>query len=412
MRTALVASSLLCLNALLLTSAPASAQVAGSGGIAGIARDTTGAVLPGVTVEAASPALIEKVRSVVTDNQGQYKIVDLRPGLYSVTFSLPGFSTTRREGIELTPSFTASINAEMRIGSVEETITVTSQSPLVDVLRAEARNVISADRLEALPTNKTLPAFVALTPGLTAAATSQDVGGTKGEVFIQPAIHGGHATEARTVLDGFETNSPDVGGSGRVFVPNPAAAQAVSVELGDGPGEAASSGVAFNFVPRDGGNTFKGTFIGNFSHDKLQGTNLNDEVRARGLTETSIGGLDKLWDASFGLGGPIDRDRLWFFSAHRHWGSANRVPNAFYNATPESLFFTADTSRPALDDFTNRSHNVRLTWQASRRNKITGSYDWEYRCDCHRSVSATLAPEATAARLYHASVKFGLQVDF
>src|SRR5262245_47186203 len=190
--------------ATLIWPSSASAQIAGAAKIGGVARDASGAVLPGVTVEASSPALIEKVRTVTTDNQGQYLIVDLRPGTYVVTFTLAGFSTVRREGVELAPNFNATINADLRVGALEETITVSGQSPVVDVLEAETRNVISTERLEALPTGKTLPAFVALTPGLTATATAQDVGGSKGEIFIQPSIHGGHGTEARTVLDGFE----------------------------------------------------------------------------------------------------------------------------------------------------------------------------------------------------------------
>jgi hypothetical protein len=111
----------------------ARAQTLGTGAIAGTVRDASGAVLPGTTAEASSPALIEKVRTVVTDAQGLYRIVDLRPGTYVVTFSLPGFGTVRREGVELTAGFTASINAELNVGGIEETITVTGDSPLVDV---------------------------------------------------------------------------------------------------------------------------------------------------------------------------------------------------------------------------------------------------------------------------------------
>src|SRR5262245_44327696 len=109
---------------LVLTSVPLSAQETATGSIAGVVKDTTGAVLPGVTVEGASPALIEKTRTVVTDSEGLYKIVDLRPGVYSVTFTLPGFATVKREGIELTTGFTANIAAELRVGSVNETVTV------------------------------------------------------------------------------------------------------------------------------------------------------------------------------------------------------------------------------------------------------------------------------------------------
>src|SRR6266852_2662177 len=137
-----------------------------SGSIAGIVRDATGAVLPGVTVEAASPALIERVRTVVTDGEGQYKIIDLRPGTYDVTFSLPGFGTFKRDGVVLTANFTATINAEMKVGALSETVTVSGQSPVVDVQNVATRNQISRETLDTVPTNKTLEAFAALTPGI------------------------------------------------------------------------------------------------------------------------------------------------------------------------------------------------------------------------------------------------------
>lgn len=175
----LFAALLLC--ALLAVSArPAQAQL-GAAGIAGTVTDATGAILPGVTVEAASPALIERVRSVTTDGAGQYKLADLRPGLYIVTFTLPGFNTTKREGIELSANFTATVNAEMRIGSLEETVTVSGASPVVDVQNTASRNIVSRDVLDTIPSGRTLPAYAALTPGLTIPAAGQDVGGSKGE---------------------------------------------------------------------------------------------------------------------------------------------------------------------------------------------------------------------------------------
>src|SRR5439155_17618468 len=122
-----------------------------TGNIAGVVRDTSGAVMPGVTVEAASPALIERVRAVTTDKQGLYRIVDLRPGLYTVTFTLPGFSTLRRDGIELTTGFTATVNAELRVGEVEETVTVSGASPVVDVQNAQQQTTIPRNTRDALP---------------------------------------------------------------------------------------------------------------------------------------------------------------------------------------------------------------------------------------------------------------------
>src|ERR1700751_3456258 len=125
----------------------ASAQSTTSGAIAGTVKDPTGAVLPGVTVEASSPALIEKTRSVVTDAQGNYKIVDLRPGTYTVTFTLEGFSTYKREGIELTTGITATANGEMKVGSLQETVTVTGASPVVDIQNTRSQNVLQQEVL-------------------------------------------------------------------------------------------------------------------------------------------------------------------------------------------------------------------------------------------------------------------------
>lgn len=150
----------------ILIPAAARAQQA-PGGIAGVVKDTSGAVLPGVTVEASSPALIEKVRSVVSDGQGQYKIVDLRSGTYTVTFTLPGFNTLKREGIELTTGFTASVSVDMPVGAVEETLTVTGASPLVDTQNVRQQKVVSSELLQVLPTStKGLVSLTALIPGM------------------------------------------------------------------------------------------------------------------------------------------------------------------------------------------------------------------------------------------------------
>ena len=136
-----------------LLSTAASAQQASSSGIAGVVRDASGGVLPGVTVEAASPALIEKVRSVVSDGEGRFNIVDLRPGTYTVTFTLASFSTFKREGIELPSGFTATVNAEMKVGALEETVTVTGAAPLVDTQNVRKQSVVSSDLLNVLPSS-------------------------------------------------------------------------------------------------------------------------------------------------------------------------------------------------------------------------------------------------------------------
>ena len=201
----LLVSAVLGVTSVLLVPARATAQL-GSSGIAGVVRDATGAVLPGVTVEAASPALIERVRTVVTDAAGQYKIVSLSPGRYTVTFSLPGFATVRREDVDLPANFTAPINAELRVGAIEETVTVSGQSPVVDTQNTSVRNLIPTEVLDAIPTNKTLGAWAALTPGMVVAGTAMDVGGSKGEQSLRLAIHGGHGGEQRVLVDGMNTS--------------------------------------------------------------------------------------------------------------------------------------------------------------------------------------------------------------
>ena len=176
--------------------------------IAGVVKDTSGAVLPGVTVETSSPALIEKTRSVVTDGTGQYRIVDLRPGTYTVTFTLGGFSIVKREGIELTGSFTATVNADMRVGAVEETVTVTGETPIVDIQNTTRQKSMAHDVIDAIPTGRLAQNLGVLVPGVTVASSltfngigGQDVGGSSGNMVAQLASHGGRGLDSRTFVE-------------------------------------------------------------------------------------------------------------------------------------------------------------------------------------------------------------------
>jgi len=315
----------------------------------------------------------------------------------------------KREGVELAASFTATVNADLRIGALEETVTVSGQSPVVDVQNTTTRKQITREALDTVPTNKTLEAFAALTPGITmGSGNAQDVGGSKGETYVQLQVHGSRVGDAKTLLDGFETNE----WSGRVFVPNPAGAQEVSIDLGNGAAEAPANGVYINFVPRDGGNSVHGTFFASYTNSRLQSApSLSADLRARGLSQSDLGQVLYIWDTNGSIGGPVQRDRLWFHHAMRSWGSSNAVVGGYYNATPDSWFYTPDRSRPAHDDFMNWITSERLTLQATERHKFNINYDQEYRCDCHRTVSSTLAPEAAAVRTYHPKV-LGITWDF
>jgi carboxypeptidase family protein len=176
--------------------------------IAGTVRDPSGAVLPGVTVEATSPALIEKVRSAVTDGTGQYRVEDLRPGTYTVTLRLPGFNTFKREGIELTGSFTATINAELKVGELTETIVVSGDSPVVDVQSARREVTLKGDVLQSIPSVRSYNALVVVVPGVVTNLNDT----VTGTATTQFPIHGGRNNEGRMTIDGLNIGNP-VGGN-------------------------------------------------------------------------------------------------------------------------------------------------------------------------------------------------------
>jgi hypothetical protein len=342
----------------LLFSAPASAQQAS--GIAGVVRDTSGAVLPGVTVEAASPALIEKVRTVVTDGGGQYNIVDLRPGTYTVTFTLPGFNTFRREGISLTAGFTATVNADLPVGALEETVTVSGAAPLVDTQNIRRQTVVSSDLLDALPTSsKALGSLINLTPGLTGIA---DVGGSMGAYRAQGTpqsvqYHG--RTGMKVNYDGMGVLNM-VGDGNTGYIINALVVEEMVLESGSALAESSSSGFASNAVPREGGNRFSFSFNTLFTTENMVGDNLSSELRSRGLT--TVDKVLNIYDVGGTLGGPVKRDKLWFFAAYRNWGNRNQIAGIFWNKTQGTPLYTPDPDRPADRFEYFRSWAGRLTW--------------------------------------------------
>jgi hypothetical protein len=368
---------------------PAAAAAQTTSAIAGVVKDTSGAVLPGVTVEASSPALIERVRSAVTDGQGQYKITELRPGTYSVTFTLSGFSVTKRDGIELTANFTAAINVELSVGALTETVTVSGQSALVDVQNVNQQKTFSRALLDTVPTNKGMLGYAALVPAVVSPPNAQDVGGSKGELSVRMAIHGGKQSDQKLLQDGMRYNAMVQGGTGRAFFINPASSEEIVVALANGgSGEAPTGGVMVDVVPKDGGNRNSGYFLANYAGNKLQGDNIDDELRARGLK--TVNGIDDIYDLNGAMGGPLRHDKVWWFSAHRHWGQELLVPNLYQNATPLSptYTFTPDFSNPVTGYQWNQSDNVRVTWKVSERNKVTVSHDFQFNCPCTLSLAS------------------------
>ncbi len=390
--------ALVLLAALCVALLPAKAVA--QTGIAGVVKDSSGAVLPGVSVEASSPVLIEKARTVVTDDRGQYKIVDLRPGTYTVTFSLSGFNSLKRDDIVLTTNFTAAVNAELRVGSLEETVTVSGQSPVVDVQNVVQHTLVSKEVIEAVPTGRSMQTFAALIPGMVLGAVSrpsaQDVGGSAAGTPNNAAIHGGRTADMQELIDGVPQNSVNAINTGGITT-DLGATQEFSFELGAISAESATGGVRINMVPRDGANHFSGNFFGTYTNHKLQSDNTSDELLARGLG--AINQLDKNWDVNPTVGGPIKQDKLWFYFSFRYWGSNDQVAGGYYNKNPTAFTYTPDLSKRSIDDTHRTSESLRMTWQATSKDKISAFALNQGRCTCHNGVSALVSPEAAAYQI-------------
>lgn len=376
-----------------LVPAHASAQTSTGGTIAGVVRDTTGAVLPGVTVEASSPALIEKVRSAVTDGQGIFKIVDLNPGVYALTYSLTGFSTVKHEGLELSAGVTLTINADLRVGSLEETVIVSGQSPLVDVQNTTQHRTISRESMDALPTAKSFANLAVLVPGVTTG--TQDVGGSVGDRIPVLAAHGSRVGDMPLLFDGMRYNNiwASGGGFGGAWVANNGMIEEMSIETSGAGADATTGGVRVNSILRQGGNRFSGTFAANFSNDRLQSNNLDESLIARGAASRTVS--KKVWDLNPSFGGPIRQDKVWFWVSWRHWGADTQPPGAYHDINTRDLLFTQDLNRPAQIDLPNRALNGRVTWQTSAKSKLAVYGDDVSRCWCGNLASATVSYEAS-----------------
>ena len=383
-----------------LASAPRSsyAQSATSGAIAGSTRDATGAVVPGVTVEAASPALIEKIRSVVTDGNGEYKIVDLRPGIYTVTFTLPGFATVRREGIDLSAAFTATVNADLKVGTIEETMVVTGATPVVDVQNSSSQAVLTNEVLSRIPLgSKSSMSLAAVTLGALAGGRGNDVGGDRGESG-SIVLHGLPGDDGRVLYHGASINYTNggAGGTNRIYNINSMSLQEIVVDTGGASAEVETGGANSNAVPKEGGNRFTFEGLANYTNTDFSSTGVPSELIARGLATQP--GVKKIYDYGFGAGGPIKQDRVWFYSSGRWWGAESYSPNNYFNATVGELFYTPDLSRPAfLDSMVLGLHGPRGgTTDAQAQARTHG----EYQSDLPLPVfHAFIFPARVVARL-------------
>ena len=376
--------SVLCV---LLLPAVAWAQGSSAASITGTVKDTSGAVLPGVTVEAASPALIEKVRTTVTDDKGEYRIIELRPGAYSVTFTLPGFSVFKRDGLELGIELHRDGERRTESRRARGDRDGLGETPLVDTQSVSQQQSISKTQLDAVPTGKGLYGFVALMPAAIVPTAQQDVGGNLGDSSVRISVHGARTNDMRQLVDGLSFNLANGDGNARGFYVNPLSSQEIIIDQAGSGGQAeyGVGGAIVNMISRDGGNTFSASLFSTGSTEKMQADNLTDALKAQGLTSSTKS--IRIYDLNAFVGGPIRQDKLWFATSHRLSGQKGLVANLYQDANlnarvygaPAAVWkFAPDFSKPVEPNEDNQAHNVRLTWQATPTNKVTFSYDWQW----------------------------------
>ncbi|HWI17633.1 MAG TPA: carboxypeptidase regulatory-like domain-containing protein [Vicinamibacterales bacterium] len=402
------------LLAFVLTPMIASAQTSA---ISGTVRDASGGVLPGVTVEVSSPALIEKTRSAVSSGNGTYSIIALRPGVYSVKFELPGFTTVVREGVELTSDFTATINADLKVGALEETLTVTGESPIVDTQSITQRVVMTAEVREALPTGRNIQAVGIMIPGTTLAvggggALSRDVGGS-GNLQQSPLQYRGSGDTVQTI-EGIRLNNLCAQGAYSGVYWNDASFEEFSYVTGADSAEVGQGGMRVNMVPRDGGNSFRGTMVFNYADESFGSDNCGSPGIGQACSRSNLSGsktfnpnnaitnvdvIKNIWDVNPSIGGPIVRNKLWFNYSFRHLGSTKTKTDAYVDKNPSQFIYDPDFTQPGVDDGRIVSNAGRLAWQATSRDKFSVYHDNQRKYRDHWGISAVIPPDAAGVQV-------------
>jgi len=411
----------------------------GTGQITGVVRDSSGAVLPGVLVEVTSPALIEKIRSTTSGGDGRYRIASLPVGTYTVTFTLEGFSKHERNQVVLTSGFAATIDAAMAVGQRTETVTVDAQTPTVDVLNARQAIVFQGSDIQELPTARNVSSLLALTPGITSGMAPGSLSGICSGgvgVFCNPGVPGfnvgnndsGRANspfnvsctatggassgcdnsatnmnQGRVMVDGAVINSGSsvvIGGLTQGYIADIANAQEITIQLSGALGESETGGASIDIVPRSGGNRFAGNFNTTYTRQKWFDRNDGEYVGLPGFQAASNSELYD-YDVSGGFGGPIKRDHLWFYTILRSQGKkAFPFGGAFYPNKWNGVWgynYQPDRTQESVT-YKNawKNVNLRLTWQASEKNKFNIFWDEQDFCQdpCYGVVSVFTSPES------------------
>jgi hypothetical protein len=346
--------------------------------LAGVVKDSSGAVLPGVTVEAGSPVLIEKTRTAVTDGTGQFRFESLPPGTYTVTFTLSGFSTVKRQAVDVSGAGVITINTELHVGAVSETVTVTGETPVVDVQSARHQQVLDNRVVSEIPATRGYNAILAAIPSVTGGSLDVDLGPTM-RIFTS---HGGRGNEGHVQVDGLDVGAAFNGGGVSGYIMDTTNAAELQFTLSGGLGEVQTGGINLNIVPKTGGNVFKGQAFGSGAGSWSQGNNIDAAQEAAGILNPPT--LHNAWDVSGSLGGPIKRDRLWFFATTRSFGSAQDVAGLYLNANmgdPNQWTYVPNQDITTRNATSRTIFAGRVQAQITPKNKIGFYLDHQLNCD-------------------------------
>ena len=374
------------------------------GAIAGTVRDSSGAILPDVTVEARSPDVLESSRTAVSDSSGQYRIEQLRAGKYSVTFTKTGFSTVKQEGIEISAGFTAPVNASLRIGAVQETIDVQGFAPVVDVQNTAEEKTLVKEEVDSLPTAKSFATLGTTMPSVS--QNQNDVGGSQGERGNVLFAHGGLGADMSLQVDGIPiyimATVTSLGNANSTFSLNDAGVKEMQYETSAISLESASGGVRVNAIPQEGGNTFHGTVFGNYANSSMEASNFTSSLKAQGLT--SVPRYNLLYDESVGFGGPIKKDRVWFWYAQRYRSNDTIDVQTFYSVDPLSTLFNPNLAKPGHSGGHDGDNQLRVTTQPTARNKLSFFFDKANKCNCPTIVDNAVFTAEAESRLTYPSI--------
>src|SRR4051812_18834628 len=377
----------------LLVLVPASAWAQAA--MNGVVTDNSGAVLPGVTVEVASPALIEKVRTATTDGSGRYRIESLQPGAYSVTFSLAGFSTVKRENVNVTGTGVITVDGQLRVGGIQETITVTGETPVVDVASTKREVTLDNETMRSLPSVRSYSYLLNTVPGMTSNITDVNTG----PVFAIFPVHGGRGVESRLTVEGMNISNPPGGNQPPNYTADIGNAAEVSITTSGGLGESETGGVQMNIVPKQGGNRVSGLIATSGFSKGMQSNNYTDELKAKGARTPNP--TYHVYDFNAAVGGPILKDKLWYYMSVREQGSRRNILNVYYNQNAGDAtqwYYKPDFTKPAYYDRMWENYTPRITWQASAKNKFTFSWDEQPVCrTCSGTANFSGSPGATTA---------------